>query len=100
MTGGIKVYPESLTSTSFLIVVCSIVFLAIAMWLILRSGHNYTVHDTESHAVDYGNVIKEGHGGITIFLGLSFTLLFVWAIFYLVTHWSEFTRLFSLWRIG
>ena len=100
MTGGIMVYPQTLTSSSFLIVVFSIAFLCLITWLALRSGHGYSVSDTEAHAIDYGNVIKEGHGGLTIFLGLSFALLVSWSIFYLVTHWSEFARLFALWRLG
>ncbi len=65
------------------------------IWLALRSGHRYSVHDTEAHSTSYADVIKEGHGGLTLFLWVSFIVIFVWMIVYLVQHWSEFSVIFS-----
>ena len=79
----------------FWFTVLLVISFAITMYLILRSGHNYSVHDTESHAADYGNVIKEGHGGLTAFLWLSYAAMFIWTVIYLVQHWSEFEVIFS-----
>jgi len=67
-------------------------------WLVhlaLRSGHDYSVHDTEAHATDYGGVIREGHGGMTGFLWVTFLAIEAWTILYLVEHWFEFSVLFE-----
>jgi hypothetical protein len=58
--------------------------------LAMRSGHGYSVEDTEAHATDYAGVIKEGHGGLTAFLWVFTIGIVGWSIGYLVTHWSEF----------
>ena len=82
--------------TMFYIVVATAVSFVIVTWLILRSGHGYSVHDTEAHATNYADTIKEGHGGLTLFLWLSFIAIVGWSVFYLVQHWSEFSVIFSL----
>jgi hypothetical protein len=88
-------YPGSLTDFAVIMVLFSIVGFTVFIWLILRSGHDYSVHDTETHAVDYANVIKEGHGGLTAFLWVSFILLFGWTVMYFATQWDQFARLFA-----
>jgi hypothetical protein len=88
-------FPGSITDFPVVMVLSCIVAFVILTWLVLRSGHDYSVHDTETHAADYANVIKEGHGGLTAFLWVSFALIFGWSIMYLVTHASEFDRLFA-----
>jgi hypothetical protein len=80
---------------TFYLVIVVAVSVIILTWLILRSGDNYSVHDTEAHAVNYANEIKEGHGGMTLFLWLSFTAIIVWTIVYLVQHASEFSIIFN-----
>jgi hypothetical protein len=67
----------------------------IITWLVLRSGKNYSVNDTEAHSTNYADVIKEGHGGLTMFLWVSFTVILIWTVVYLVQHWSEFAEIFS-----
>jgi hypothetical protein len=81
--------------TTFYIVMGVAVSVVILTWLILRSGRGYSVHDTEAHAVNYADEIKEGHGGLTLFLWLSFLAIFIWTIIYLVQHGSEFSVIFS-----
>lgn len=76
--------------TAFWIFVVSTVGLAIAIWLFVRGNPHYSVDDAESHAEDYANVIKEGHGGMTSFLWASFILILMWAIYYLVINWHQF----------
>jgi hypothetical protein len=75
-----------------IIVAVSVVFIT---WLMLRSGKGYSVHDTEAHAVNYADEIKEGHGGMTLFLWVSFIAIVVWCIIYLVQHASEFSVIFN-----
>jgi hypothetical protein len=81
-------------STFYLVIVVA-VSVVILTWLILRSGHGYSVHDTEAHATNYADTIKEGHGGLTLFLVVCFLSIFIWTIVYLVQHWSEFSVIFS-----
>ena len=81
--------------TMFYIVIAVAVSVVILTWLALRSGHGYSVHDTEAHATNYADSIKEGHGGLTLFLGLSFLAIIIWTIVYLVQHAGEFSVIFS-----
>ena len=97
MTLGL-VYPQSLTSPAFLIVVCSSVVFSILVWLALRSGHGYSVHDTQAHSIDYADIIREGHGGMTAFLWLVYFVIFIWSLVYFGQHWNEFVRLFSIFQ--
>ena len=79
----------------FYFVLAFAVCFVIVVWLVLRSGRNYTVNDTEAHSTNYADVIKEGHGGLTMFLWVSFVLILIWTIVYLVQHWSEFSMISS-----
>lgn len=81
--------------TMFYIVIAVAVSVAVIIGLILRSGHNYSVHDTEAHAVNYAKEIKEGHGGMTLFLWLSFLVILIFTVVYLVQHASEFAVIFN-----
>jgi len=78
----------------FYIVAATAVSFVIVMWLILRSGHGYTVHDAEAHSTNFADTIKEGHGGLTLLLWITFAAILAWTIFYLVQHWSEFGAIF------
>lgn len=81
--------------TLFYLVLAVAISVVILTWLILRSGHRYSVHDTEAHSTNYADVIKEGHGGLTLFLWVSFISIIVWTIIYLVQHWNEFSVIFE-----
>jgi hypothetical protein len=80
----------------FYIVIAVAVSFVIITWLILRSGHGYSVHDTEAHSTSYADEVREGHGGLTLFLWVSFITIFIWTIVYLVQHLSEFSVIFSV----
>ena len=80
---------------TFYLVIAVAVSVVILTWLILRSGHGYSVHDTEAHSTNYADVIKEGHGGLTLFLWVSFITITIWTIVYLVQHASEFLEIFA-----
>jgi hypothetical protein len=67
----------------------------VTLILILRSGHGYSVHDTEAHSTNYAGVIKEGHGGMTAFLWVFYIFMFIWTIVYFVLHASEFAIIFA-----
>ena len=82
--------------TLFYLVIAVAISVIILTWLALRSGHGYSVHDTEAHSINYADVIKEGHGGITLFLWVSFISIIVWTIVYLVQHASEFSVIFNI----
>lgn len=63
--------------------------------LIIRSGHNYSVRDTEAHSTNYADVIKEGHGGMTAFLWVLYAVMFIWTVYYFVQHSGEFAIIFA-----
>jgi hypothetical protein len=80
---------------TFYLVIAVAVSVVVLIWLILRSGNGYSVHDTESHAVNYADEIKEGHGGMTLFLWLSFSAIIVWSVIYLLQNASQFSVIFQ-----
>jgi hypothetical protein len=78
---------------NFVIVVGGAVGFAVLLWLAYIGGRHYTVSDTQSHASEYADEIKEGHGGMTALLWVSLVAVVAWTIFYLVSHASEFSAL-------
>jgi hypothetical protein len=78
----------------FYVTIGAIVLFVLLLVLFLRSGHRYSVHDTEAHSTNFAGVIKEGHGGMTAFLWSLFTAFFIWTIAYFVIHASEFSIIF------
>jgi len=82
--------------TMFYAVIAVAVGFVIVMWMVLRSGHGYSIHDTEAHSTSYVDIIREGHGGLTLCLVVSFVAIFIWTIVYLVQHWSEFSAMFGM----
>jgi hypothetical protein len=80
---------------SFWIVIASIIGSVVFLWLFFIGGKRYTVEDTEAHAEEFAETIKEGHGKMTIFLWVSFAALFIWAVVYLVMNWQQFYVLFA-----
>ena len=76
--------------TSFWIFLVSVVATVIFIWLFVRGNTKYSVEDAESHAENYANVIKEGHGGMTAFLWVSFGVILAWSVYYLIVNWSQF----------
>jgi hypothetical protein len=77
----------------FALVIVGLAVLAIAMWLMLRSGKNHPPEEIESDASDYGNVIRSGHAPLTLFLKIFIPGVLIWIIVYFVMHWSEFGAL-------
>ena len=67
---------------------------AILVYLAVRSGSGYSVSDTKAHSEKFPDGVEEGHGGMTAFTWVTFGGIFVWSIFYLVSHWSQFSSVF------
>jgi hypothetical protein len=67
----------------------------ILIWLMLRSGKGYSVQDTEAHATNYADEVKEGHGRMTLFLWVSFVVILIWTIVYFIQHAGEFAVIFG-----
>jgi hypothetical protein len=82
--------------TSFWVFVTCVVALCVFIWLFAMGKKNYSVDDTESHAEQFGGVIKEGHGGMTPFLWVSFAVIFSWTVYYLAVNWSQFAVIMAL----
>lgn len=80
---------------SLWIVIISIVFAVFFLWLFIIGGNKYSVEDTESHAEHYANIIKEGHGGMTAFLWVSYAFLLIWTIYYYSANIQQFLVIFA-----
>ena len=77
------------------VVLGSIVLTIIGLALLIKSGFGYTVHDTEAHATKYAGIIREGHGGLTVFLWILFLFMFAWTIYYFWTNAAQFSIWFA-----
>lgn len=85
----------SFFTDSFWIVIATIIISIFLLWLFIIGGDKYTVKDTEAHSEEYGELIKEGHGGMTMFLWVCFTAIFIWTIYYFAINWRQFLVLFK-----
>jgi hypothetical protein len=72
------------------VVLCAMFLTVFSIALLIKSGSRYSVQDAEAHAQNYGGDIREGHGGMTVFLWILFTFLFVWTVVYFAQHAPEF----------
>ncbi|MDK2825306.1 hypothetical protein SAMN04488589_2594 [Methanolobus vulcani] len=79
-------YVNSLAWLTVLIVLSSLIF----VWLSAKNKDHYSLEDANSHAEEFGGVIAESHGPITIFLYVVYIILFVWTVAYFMAHWAEF----------
>jgi hypothetical protein len=74
--------------------VCLALFLIaaviIAIVLIVRSSDEYSVEETEKNSEEFAGVIRDSKGPVTKWLWAVYIVLIIWAIAYLVQHWSEF----------
>ena len=66
---------------------------AILMWLMVRSSGEYTVERTEEESEDFAGEIRDSHGPVTSWLWVTYIVIFVWAIAYLIQHGAEFPSL-------
>jgi hypothetical protein len=62
----------------------------IAIILIVRSSDEYSVEETEKNSEEFAGVIRDSKGPVTKWLWAVYIVLIIWAIAYLVQHWSEF----------
>jgi hypothetical protein len=83
-------------NTSLWVFIISVSAISIFIWLFVIGKDHYSVDDTESHAEDYANVIKEGHGGMTPFLWVSFAAIFGWVVYYVMVNWSQFAVIIAI----
>jgi hypothetical protein len=74
----------------FWIAVVSVIAFSILLIMLIVSGSRYSATDIEAEATDFPSGVKEGHGGMTAFLWLTFAGMFIWTIVYLILHWHEF----------
>jgi len=77
------------------IVAVSLTLSIILIWLMVTGGKKYMSEDAEAHAQEYAGLVKEGHGGMTGFLWMSFAMVLIWTVVYLMLHWREFAVVFT-----
>lgn len=67
---------------------------ALLTYLAIRAGQGYSIEDTMAHAEKFANVVEEGHGGLTAFVGISCGAIVIWSFVYLIMHWQQFAVTF------
>jgi hypothetical protein len=86
---------SNINPIDFYVTLLFIMVVVVLTILLLRAGKGYSVSDAQSHAEDFAGEIKEGHGGVPIFLWLPFLIILIWSIIYFVIHAGEFAVIFS-----
>lgn len=64
------------------------------MYLMVKSSDEFTIEETEKNSDDFAGVIKDSHGPIPTWLGVSYCALVIWALAYLIQHISEFLNFY------
>ena len=62
----------------------------ITIVLIVRSSDEYSVEETEKNSEEFAGEIRDSKGPVTKWLWAVYICLIIWALAYLVQHWSEF----------
>jgi preprotein translocase subunit SecG len=86
---------SNINTIDFYLTLLIVAVVVVLIVLLMRSGKGLSVQETQSHAEEFAGEVKEGHGGIPLFLWVLFIFFFVWTIFYFITHASEFGIIFS-----
>ncbi len=77
--------PTYVYFTLFLIAAVSIV-----IYLVVRSSNDFSVEETEKNSEDFAGEVRDSNGPVTKWLWVVYAGLIIWALAYLVQHWSEF----------
>ena len=77
------------------IALASLTFSVVMLWLIVVGNGRPRAERAEAHAEEFAGVVREGHGGMTMFLWVSFTLLILWTVYYFVVHAQQFLVIFT-----
>ena len=80
---------------AFWIAAASLVFSVVMLWLLVAGNGRSRAGDPEAHAEGFAGVVREGHGGMTAFLWVSFALLILWTVYYFVAHAQQFLVIFT-----
>ena len=62
----------------------------IAIVLMVKSSDEYSVEETEKNSEEFAGEIRDSKGPVTKWLWVVYIGLIIWALAYLVQHWSEF----------
>jgi hypothetical protein len=62
----------------------------ITIVLIVKSSDEYSVEETEKNSEEFAGEIRDSKGPVTKWLWAVYIGLIIWALAYLVQHWSEF----------
>ncbi|MCX9009827.1 MAG: hypothetical protein OIN66_01775 [Candidatus Methanoperedens sp.] len=71
---------------SLLLLLVLLVSVVIAIYFGVKSGDKYSQEEAEQDAVSFAGVITEADGPVTTFLIISFIVLIVWAVVYLISY--------------
>jgi hypothetical protein len=66
----------------------------ILMYLMVRSSEEFTVEETIENSDDFAGEIRDSHGPVTKWLWVSYIVMVIWAIAYLIQHMSEFINFY------
>jgi hypothetical protein len=84
---------SNINTVDFYLTLLIIAVVVALIVLLLRTGKS--VRQTQLHAEEFAGEVKEGHGGMPLFLWVLFFFILVWSIIYFVRHASEFGIIFS-----
>lgn len=80
---------------SFWIFLASLIFSVLFLWLFVMGGDKYSVEDAEAHSEDFAGIVREGHGRMTAFLWVSFSMILIWTVYYFIANWQQFVIIFA-----
>jgi hypothetical protein len=80
---------------AFYLTLIMVIGFVISMVLLLRSGRGHSAEEVEANSIEFPGGLREGHGGMPLFLSVFFGIILIWTIVYFVIHASEFAVIFA-----
>jgi hypothetical protein len=87
---------SNLNTFDFYLTLSLIAAFIILLVMFIRAKPGYSEKDAQTHSINFAGGIREGNGGITVFLWVVISLIIVWTIIYFILHFREFGLIFSL----
>jgi len=86
---------SNINTFDFYLTLLLVAVFIVLLVLYLRGDDKYAEKESQNRYSSFAGTIREGHGGMTLFLWVVFSVILVWTVIYFILHAGEFALFFS-----